>query len=225
MTTRSFLIVLCLLPASVVAVTAQLKHLGDHRGVVDAGGSFARSGPSEAYEAGFQYTNDGNIGIGISYLNLQSYPRMNGFGVGVEKALLRPTDRAGLGMSLFGSISTAWGSTVIYTPISSWMGQVNYTGNTISVRQTVFGGGAEIYLHMPRWRVNLEPFLRAGYSSVRSTAGYSSQTMNVFSAALGADLLVSLFSSDRIIITPAVHVAEHSLPTVIGQIMYSHAYH
>lgn len=227
MTIRSSLILLLLVTITACA-SAQLKHLGGFRGVFDAGASIVQSGEDDAYEVGFTFSNDGNIGVGLSYLNIQSYPRRQGFGFGVEKSLLRPTDRAGLGMNLFGSVSTAWGSTVIYTPSSSWYGQMNHTvyiGNTISVRQTAFGAGAEVYLHMPRWRLNLEPFLRAGYSSVRSVAGYASQTTEIFAAEFGADLLVSVTSSDRIIITPGVLFAERSLPSVTAQMVFSHAYH
>ncbi len=216
-----------LLFAAVITVEAdaQLKHLDDFHSVIDVGVARLRSGADAAYEAGFQYTNNGSFGVGFSYLSTQSDPRRQGFGIGAEKALYRPTDSIGIGLTLFGSVSTARNKTSVSIPLSTAWDREILLRSTITEQQTVFSGGAELYLHTPRWPIDVEPFLRAGYSIIRTSTGGSVQYANALSAACGADLLVSFTSTDRIILTQGMVFSERSTPALLGRVIFSHSYH
>jgi hypothetical protein len=184
-------------------ISAQLKYVGENKSVTEVSIMYSSVHSSGYAGAQINFTQDGKVGIGASFLI--SSDKGKGIGLDGEYGIIRPINGTAIGTNLFLTGSIIW--------VSSSNDNFNY--NKSSSTSTTKSGtiGMEIYLHLPDNIFKAEPFVQIArtFTNVPTTTDYSEST-SLNSIGVGVDLFLMNQASDYFILTPGIIFAEHTYP-------------
>jgi len=206
-----------------IYLIGQLKYVGENRGAISFSGSYGKIGVSDIFGAQFDYSSEGKIGVGFSYLHSETLPRGDGFGFQIEYAISRPKNTAGLGINLLGSFTTTWAHTTYATPYYSPQArQTIYSVHESTIRSNSFIGGFELYLQTLQSDFNVEPFIQLARTFSKVSATNYSENLSRNSIGIGTDFIIRVSETNLVVIIPGLVFQEHVLPALIGNISFCH---
>jgi len=200
----------------------QLKYVGENRGAVIFSGSFGKMRSSNFFGGQFNYSTNGKVGVGISYIHLEAHPGGDGFGFQIESAILRPKSEIGVGINLIGSFTATWAHTTYSTPFIDGFHGLRYSVHETTVRSKSFAVGGELYLHTREKNFRVEPFLQIARIFSTVTATNLSESYSGNSIGFGTDLITKVSETNLIVIIPGIVFQGHALPSLMGTISFCH---
>ncbi|MBI2428999.1 MAG: hypothetical protein HYV29_09440 [Ignavibacteriales bacterium] len=206
-----------------LSLSGQLKYVGVNKGAISISTSYGKIEKSDIFGAQVNYSSEGKIGVGLSYFHNETQPRGDGVGFHIEYALLRPMNKLALGINALGSFATTWAKTTYATPyFSPGAGQMVYSVQNTTLRSNSFIVGAELYLKTPQNDFTVEPFVQVARTFSKLSSANYSEKLSRNSLGFGADLLIRVSETNKVILIPGMVFQEHVSSSFVISLLFCH---
>ncbi len=219
-TIKSMCLVISLLLLSSIS-EAQLKYVGENKGVTVFTASFSESGMTNGVGGEIDFSINGKVGFGGFYSHTNN-PGSSIFGIQCEIPLYRPVNKLAVGFNLLGAAGLS-----VFSVKSEELYYVSNTGPVYKTVENSFSGqfgvlGAEVYLNVPGNKSKIEPFVQFSITFSKLSDYNVSSTKSSF--ALGADVFLLKLSRNNLILTPGILFAENTKNSLELNLTFIHAF-